>query len=209
MPSAGRTSGTSWSTRPARRTPISGSWSSSPSASPPTRSGRPICWQLARTPGKTLYDVLFSNGKWTGTRSASSIRTIENLEAEAWLLHAEGAVRGVCRLRPRARARPGAIRTYHQVRGLRWPWSTARRPAGATAKGSIPMSRRARASSSTEPGQEGRDLRPALRAAAGSAGRGIRFLAGHRQRAGTLAFGLHDHAGARALQGLFPRAHAS
>ena len=209
-PSAAPMSGTSWCRRRARRAPTSGSSSSSPSASPPTRSGR----RRSSTPipdyrGKTLFDVLFRNGNVDRFPLSEIDPDYDNNEAEGFrLLHPEGAVRGIRRASAAATAttlRPTTATTRCAACAGRW--STARRRAGATARGYDPY---------VKPGEGVRfygqpDGRAVILAVpyeppAEVARRGVRSLAGDRPRAGALAFRLDDDARAGALQGLSRRA---
>ena len=136
----------------ARRARISGSWSSSPSASPPTRSGRPRSWTpTPTTAARRLYEVLFAQrpGRPLPARGRPATTTTTTRRALR-LLPAKGPVRGICRLRPRPWPRSGAVRHVPpRPAACAGRWSTARRPAGAIGRATIPMSTPVRASSST------------------------------------------------------------
>jgi nitrate reductase NapA len=85
---------------------------------------------LAKKPeykGKTLYDVLYANGRSTSSRRRAAKvnerhQGLHQRRVQGFrLLRAEGPVRGIRRLRSRPCARPGAFDVYHKARGLRWP----------------------------------------------------------------------------------------
>ena len=101
--------------------------------------------------GKTLFDVLFKNGqvdKFPLSDIAAGFRErrVEGIR----LLRAKGPVRGICRLRPRPRARSGALR--HLSRGARAALAGRQRQGDALAlpRGPRPLCQsRARASDFT------------------------------------------------------------
>ena len=135
-------SGTSWSTRPARRAPTSGSWWSSPSASRSRRSGRPSCSRKKpEYRGKTLYDVLFRNGqvdKFPAREMRGRLRERRGASASA------STCRRACSRSTPSSAAATATTSRRSTPTTRCAacagrWSTARRPSGATARAPIPM----------------------------------------------------------------------
>ena len=64
--------------------------------------------------GKTLFEVLFRNGRWIVSAIRARRRLRKPGSRRFRLLHPEGAVRGVREFRPRARPRPRAVRHVSQ-----------------------------------------------------------------------------------------------
>ena len=216
MPSAAPTCGASSSTRRARRGPTCGSSWSSPSASPPTRSGRP-----RRSPRNPNTRASRSSTCCGGTANvdrfplAETRRRLRQPRVEGT---SASTSRRVC-----SRNTPSFGRGHgHDLAPVR-PLPRSARPAlaGRQRQGdalalsrgvSIPMSRRAAAGSSTEmPDKRAIVMAAPYEPPAEFARPGVRPLARHRPRAGALALRLHDHARARALPGLQRRrdVHAS
>ena len=121
--------------------------------------------------GKTLFDVLFRNGKVDRFPLSEIDPEYENHEAKAFrLLSAEGPVRGICRRSAAATATTSRPSTrYHEVRGLRWPVVDGKETRWRYREGLDPY---------VKPGEgvrvlrqarrQGGDPRRALRAAGGS-----------------------------------------
>ena len=124
------------------------------------------------------------------------------------LLRAEGPVRGIRRIRPRPWPRSRILRhAITQNRGLRWPVVDGKETKWRYREGLRSLREAGQGRRLLRPaGRAGADHRGALRTARGIPRQGIRHLAGDRPCARTLALGIHDHAGARTLQGLPRRA---
>ena len=120
-PSGAPISGTNWSRRPARPAPTCGSSWSSPNASRPTRWTKETLDANPQYRGKSLFDVLYRNGSVDRFPLSEMNSEYENGNPGVRLLRPEGPVRGIRRLRARARPRSGSFDTYHEVRGMRWP----------------------------------------------------------------------------------------
>ena len=119
------------------------------------------------------------------------------------LLRPERPVRGICRVRPRPWPRPRALR--HLSRGARPALAGGRRQGDALAlsRGLDPYVKPGKGVEFYgNPDGRAKIIAVPYEPPAESAGRGVRYLAGHRPRARALAFRLDDHARAGALQGV-------
>ena len=200
--SAARSSGTSWSTAPgearsdlwqlvefSKRFKVEEVWPAELIAKKPEMRG------------KTLYDILYRNGKVDRFPVVAGRDGLRQRRGEGLrLLPPEGTVRGVRRVRSRPRPRPRAFR--HVPRGARPALAGRQRQGDALA---LPRGQRSV--------REGRHrlpvlrqsrrprvhLRAALRAGGGVARQGVSVLAVDRPRARALAFGVDDAPRAGAL----------
>ena len=108
---------------------------------------------LAKKPeyrGKTLYDVLFANGKVNQFPNTELDPEYANQEAQAFGFYLQKGLFEEYAEFGRGHGHdlaPFDVTTRRAACAGRW--STARKPCGATAKGPIPTSSRARVSSST------------------------------------------------------------
>ncbi len=155
-------------------------------------AGRPSCWRPTRSSRARPCSTCC-----TGTaRSTSSPAT----ESNAGYANDEaGAVRLLCRRRACSRSTPPSAAamattwrrstTYHEARGLRWPVVNGKETRWRYREGADPYVKAGeRLRVLRLQGRQGGHLRPALRAAGGIARQRLRPLAGHRPRAGALAF---------------------
>ncbi len=97
--------------------------------------------------GKTLFEVLFANGKVNSLPGQRSGRRLQQPREHGFrLLRAERPVRGIRRVWPRPCPRPAPTSTpITRPAGCAGRWSTARKRCGASARAMTPTSRKARA----------------------------------------------------------------
>ena len=208
MPSGAPISGTSWSTRPARRAPTSGSWSSSASASRSRRSGRRSCWRRCpSSAARRSTTCCIANGQVDRFPLTDIDAGYANDESAAFGFYLQKGLFEEYASFGRHHGHDLApFDTYHQVRGLRWPVVDGKETRWRYREGLDPYVEAGSGRAVLRlPRQEGADLRLSLRAAGRGARRGVRPLAGHRPRARALAFRLDDRPRARAYKA-FPNA---
>ena len=93
--------------------------------------------------GKTLYEVLFANGSVDRFPTSEIDPEYQNAEAEVFGFYLQKGLFEEYASFGRGHGHDLApFDTYHKFAACAGRWSTARRPDGAIAKGSIPMSRR-------------------------------------------------------------------
>ena len=154
--------------------------------------------------GKTLYEVLFENGEVNRYALAEVDPAYANDEAQAFGFYIQKGLFEEYALFGRGHGHDLApFERYHETRGLRWPVVDGKETRWRYREGHDPY---VEAGKGVEfyGNPDGRANIFALpyEPAAEVARRRLSVLAGHRPRAGALAFGLDDAAGARALQGV-------
>ncbi len=146
--------------------------------------------------GKSLFDVLYRNGSVDRFPAGEADQTYANQENDAFGFYVQKGLFEEYATFGRGHGHDLApFDTYHQVRGLRWPVVDGKETLWRYREGRDPY---------VKPGEgirfygrpDGRAviLTAPYRAAGGKPGWRVRLLAGHWPRAGTLAFGIDDHA---------------
>ena len=152
--------------------------------------------------GKTLYDVLYRNGNVDKFPASQIDPEYANAEAKAFGFYLQKGLFEEYAEFGRGHGHDLApFDAYHEARGLRWPVVNGKETLWRYREGSDPYVKTGnRLPVLWQPRWQGGDLGAAIRAATGSAGRGISVLAVHRARARALALGIDDTARARAIQ---------
>ena len=200
--SGARSSGTSWSTRPARRAPTCGSSSSSPSASRSRKCGRP-----SSSPRSPSYAARRSTTCCSATARSTASRSRRSRRATPTTRRRRSAstCRRACSRSTRQFGRGhghdlAPFDTYHEARGLRWPVVNGKETRWRFREGSDPYVK-AGTGFQFYGNPDGRAYIWALpyEPRRGVARQGVSVLAVDRPRARALALGLDDAPRAGAL----------
>ncbi len=152
--------------------------------------------------GKTLFEVLFRNGNVDRFPLSQTSPDYENFESKTFGFYVQKGLFEEYASFGRGHGHDLApFDRYHEVRGLRWPVVDGKETRWRYREGYDPY---------VKPGKgvefygnadgKAKIIAVPYEPPAESPRQGVRHLARDRARAGTLAFRLHDHAGAGALQ---------